>query len=222
MFAVAQPKHLAGNTGGENLGAEEEITLGLLKAVHEDQRLTQRSAASQLGIALGLTNAYLKRCVTKGLIKIQQVPPNRYAYYLTPKGFAEKSRLTGEFFSQSFRFFRIARTEYSGLFSTAAQEGWRRAALCGVGELSEVAAICATDAAIELVGVIDLPATGRDRHAGLPVLPDLAAAGPVDGVILTDFQQAQTTYDTLCRNLPADKVLVPAMLSVDRYDGSGR
>ncbi len=214
---MAQPKDLASAPDGANLDAEAEITLGLLNAVHEDRRLTQRSAASRLGIALGLTNAYLKRCVTKGLIKIQQVPPNRYAYYLTPKGFAEKSRLTGEFFSQSFRFFRVARSQYSDLLGAAASRGWRRAALCGVGELSEVAAICAADVSIELVGVVDLPPTGRQRHAGLPVLPNLAAAGEIDGVILTDFQQAQPTYDALCSDLAPERVLVPPMLSVDRY-----
>ena len=67
------------------IDSESEITLGLLEAVQADGALTQRSAASQLGIALGLTNAYLKRCVKKGLIKVKQVPPNRYSYYLTPK-----------------------------------------------------------------------------------------------------------------------------------------
>ena len=213
---VAQPKDLASAPNGANLDAEAKITLALLNAVHEDRRLTQRSAASRLGIALGLTNAYLKRCVTKGLIKIQQVPPNRYAYYLTPKGFAEKSRLTGEFFRQSFRFFRIARSQYSDLLSAAASRGWRRAALCGVGELSEVAAICAADAAIQLVGVIDLPRTGRQRHAGLPVLPDLARAGAIDGVILTDFQEAQSTYDAISGALAPARILVPPMLSMDR------
>ena len=62
--------------------------------VEENSQITQRSLASELGIALGLTNAYLKRCVRKGWVKINQAPANRYAYYLTPRGFAEKSRLT--------------------------------------------------------------------------------------------------------------------------------
>ena len=52
--------------------------------------MTRRSLARELGIALGLANAYLKRCAKKGLIKIAQAPANRYAYYLTPQGFARK------------------------------------------------------------------------------------------------------------------------------------
>ena len=103
--------------------SEAQITLGLLNAVHENETLTQRSAASQLGIALGLTNAYLKRCIKKGLIKVQQIPPNRYAYYLTPQGFAEKSRLTAEFLSGSFTFFRRARNQCAELLDGCGAQG---------------------------------------------------------------------------------------------------
>jgi len=81
--------------------AEAQITLGMLNAVEENSVLTQRSLARELGIALGLANAYLKRCVTKGYIKVTHVPAKRYAYYLTPKGFAEKSRLTARYLAIS-------------------------------------------------------------------------------------------------------------------------
>ena len=70
----------------------DTITLGVLTAIEEDDRATQRAISEDLGIALGLTNAYLKRCVKKGFIKVRQIPANRYAYYLTPQGFAEKSQ----------------------------------------------------------------------------------------------------------------------------------
>ena len=73
---------------------DPEIVLGLLTSIERDSAVTQRKLAGDLGIALGLANAYLRRCVRKGLVKVSQVPLNRYAYYLTPQGFAEKSRLT--------------------------------------------------------------------------------------------------------------------------------
>ena len=73
-----------------------ELLLGVLSAVEHDSNVTQRNMSSQLGIALGLANAVLKRCVRKGLIKISTAPLNRYAYYLTPTGFSEKARLTAE------------------------------------------------------------------------------------------------------------------------------
>src|SRR3546814_14712838 len=38
--------------------------------------------AGELGIALGLTNIYLKRSINKGLIKVRKAPARRYAYYV--------------------------------------------------------------------------------------------------------------------------------------------
>src|SRR3546814_15742368 len=86
-----------------------------------------------------LTNAYLKRCVKKGLIKVSQAPANRYAYYLTPTGFAEKSRLTAEYLSHSFRFFRDARTQCADAMAKAAGQGWHTIAPYGMTELARLA-----------------------------------------------------------------------------------
>ena len=84
---------------------EDSVTLGILKEIEKNKDVTQRHLANQLGVALGLANSYLKRCARKGFIKFQQAPANRYLYYLTPKGFAEKSRLTAEYLSTSFEFY---------------------------------------------------------------------------------------------------------------------
>src|SRR5215471_20635773 len=105
---------------GEQGQAEEagnpEIVLGLLTSVEGDSGITQRKLARDLGIALGLANAYLRRCVRKGLVKMRQVPLNRYTYYLTPQGFAEKGRLTAEYLAVSLDFFRRARSDCAALF----------------------------------------------------------------------------------------------------------
>jgi DNA-binding MarR family transcriptional regulator len=194
---------------------ETEITLGLLNAVHDNSAVTQRSVARELGIALGLANAYLKRCVKKGLIKVSQVPPNRYAYYLTPQGFAEKSRLTAEYLSYSFTFFRRARSQCEELFADCAERGRRRVALAGASELAEIATLVAREFDIELVAVLDGESAGPAFH-GVPVLPRDAALPPVDAVIVTDLAQAQRTFDALRQRLPATPILAPKMLRVAR------
>ena len=83
---------------------EESLTLEILQAVEADSDMTQRRLADSMGVALGLANSYLRRCIRKGLVKIKQAPANRYLYYLTPKGFAEKSRLTGDYFAYSLNW----------------------------------------------------------------------------------------------------------------------
>src|SRR6185295_14112607 len=102
------------------------ILLGLLETVDADGTRTQRRMASDLGIALGLVNAYLKRCVKKGLIKVREVPTRRYGYFLTPKGAAEKSRLTVDYLSHSFSFFRQARSSCAETLAQCEALGYRR------------------------------------------------------------------------------------------------
>ena len=76
------------STNSSDLDNEAKITLGLLNMVQGNSAMSQRSMAGDLGIALGLANSYLKRCVKKGLIKVSQAPAIRYVYYLTPNGFS--------------------------------------------------------------------------------------------------------------------------------------
>ena len=48
---------------------QNNIPLNVLSALTEDDKVTQRSLSSKLGIALGLINAYMKRAMDKGTSK---------------------------------------------------------------------------------------------------------------------------------------------------------
>lgn len=203
---------------------DPEIVLGLLTSIERDSRITQRKLAGDLGIALGLANAYLRRCVRKGLVKVSQVPLNRYAYYLTPQGFAEKSRLTAEYLAYSFDFFRRARRDCSDLLRQCAAQGWRRAALYGAGDLAEIALLSAGDTGVEIVCVIDKAAAGR-RCAGLPVLADLAAAQrcatpkAIDGIVVTDTRNPHASFEQLCAlaaqyGFGPERIVAPQLLGI--------
>src|SRR5271169_4867246 len=117
----------------------ERIVLGLLSSVEHDGDRSQRRIAAELGIALGLVNAYLKRCVKKGLVKVHDAPARRYAYYLTPHGFAEKSRLTVQYLTDSFSFFRLAKSDCTRVLEAAKDIGFSRVVLAGKTDLAEIA-----------------------------------------------------------------------------------
>jgi DNA-binding MarR family transcriptional regulator len=190
------------------------IVLGLLESVERDGAQSQRKLASDLGIALGLVNAYLKRCVKKGLLKIGQAPARRYAYYLTPHGFAEKSRLTVEYLSSSFSFFRRAREDCSAVLKAAHARGWDRIALIGVSDLAEIATICALEQGITIVAVVDAKAR-RDRFVGTPVVASLdAVPGGFDALVITDLAFTRDTVKTALTALEAERVFVPALLGL--------
>ncbi|MGD9921132.1 MAG: winged helix-turn-helix transcriptional regulator [Pseudorhodoplanes sp.] len=198
---------------------QDEILLGVLTAIERDARTSQRSISSELGVALGLANAYLKRCVGKGWIKVSQIPPRRYAYYLTPNGFAEKTRLTAEYFSYSFTFFRKAREQMSALMAQCADNGWKRIAFAGASELAEVGTLCAHDFPIQLAGVVDEARAGS-RFCGLSVAASLADLGAVDAVIVTGIPGSETIVRAMEVEVGRERVLVPALLGIAsrKYD----
>src|ERR1700727_1195132 len=101
-----------------NNSSNDRIVLGLLKSLYSNGARSQRHIAADSDIALGLVNAYLKRSIKKGLVKVSQAPARRYAYYLTPQGFSEKSRLTIEYLSSSFSFFRQAKADCARVFQS--------------------------------------------------------------------------------------------------------
>ena len=91
------------------MDVESRRDLQLLEALESDSTVSQRTLANRLGIALGLTNLYLKRLIRKGYVKCVTVSPNRLVYSLTPKGVSRKARLTYEFMKFSLDFYRDAR-----------------------------------------------------------------------------------------------------------------
>jgi DNA-binding MarR family transcriptional regulator len=197
------------------LNNEHKITLGLLNAVQDDSNITQRSMAGELGIALGLTNAYLKRCIKKGLIKVKQAPANRYAYYLTSQGFSEKTRLAGEYLTQGFQFFRIAREQCSVIFKECSERGQQRIVLHGLTDLAEIAVLCANNHNVELVSIID-SSSKLDEYSGIPVYSDFSSLDDFDALIVTDLGSPQLEFDTLVELYGMDRVFAPAILKVSR------
>jgi DNA-binding MarR family transcriptional regulator len=194
---------------------EARITLELLNAIHDGKASSQRSLARDLGIALGLANAYVKRCITKGYIKVQQIPRNRYAYYLTPQGFTEKTRLTARFLSQSFSLFREARQQYAALLDHCRREGWARVALYGAGSLAEIVQVIASAQGVSVVAIVD-PDGAAGSDGSVPTYRDLASVGPVDAVIITDLQDPQRGFDALAAEIPPQRLLAPPLLHIVR------
>jgi hypothetical protein len=134
---------------------EERRNLRALEAIAEDAHLTQRTLAHTLGIALGLTNLYLKRLVRKGFVKCVNVRSNRLRYLLTPKGITEKTRLTYEFMQYSLFLYGQVRQHLYGVLEPHTHSGRSRIAVYGTGEAAELAYLSITELGLEMVAVFD-------------------------------------------------------------------
>jgi DNA-binding MarR family transcriptional regulator len=205
---------MAAGTTRSTEAEKTRIMLGVLDSVQRGEVQSQRRLASELGIALGLVNAYLKRCVNKGLVKVSTAPAKRYAYYLTPGGFAEKSRLTVEYLSHSFSLFRQAKTDFCNVLAAARADGIRRIAFLGVSDLAEVAAICALDCGMTIVAAID-EGSELTSFVGVPVVHGIDDLGTeVDAIVVTDMKDTLAAIEAATARFGAERVLVPALLDV--------
>jgi DNA-binding MarR family transcriptional regulator len=115
--------------------------LRLLEEIARDQVTSQRNMARSLNVSLGLVNSFIKRLAHKGYFKITNIPSNRVKYILTPKGMAEKTRLTYEYIQYSFDFYRQARARLKKILADLAEKDQHRLVFWGQGELAEIAYI---------------------------------------------------------------------------------
>lgn len=151
------------------MNPESHRDLQLLEAFTDDQRVSQRTMASRLGIALGLTNLYVKRLARKGYIKCVNVRSNRILYLITPKGVAAKARLTYEFVEHSLKLYGQARSHLRAVLASQIAESRRRFVIYGTNEPAELAYISLRELGIDPIAILaDVP---NGPFLGLQVLP---------------------------------------------------
>ena len=185
-----------------------DLTLGVLEAIDSKKSITQRSISKDLDMALGLVNSYLKRCVKKGFIKIQQAPKNRYLYYLTPRGFSEKTKLTAEFLTSSFTFFRKSRDQIEEILDHCNKKNWKRILLFGNSELAEITSLYSKNYEVQIMQVYNTSNLRDSKQDDFPPVSDL------DAIILTDLTSPQKSYQQLVTVYKSKPILVPKLLKV--------
>ena len=183
---------------------EARRDLKLLEAVEQDSRVTQRSLATKLGIALGLTNIYLKRLVRKGYIKCVNVQSNRISYLITPRGIAEKARLTYEYMDYSLHLYSEVRRHLRQLLQECSAS--RRVAIFGRGEAAELAYLSLKEAGLEPVAIFDVD--GGKNFLGMPVraIREHAQVN-YDLIIVATLEPPGQQFNALVTDgVPADKL----------------
>jgi hypothetical protein len=125
--------------------------------------------------------------VGKGFLHIQKRHSRRWDYFLTPKGIAEKARLTVEFIDFSMRFYHEARKASSTVCRTIAESGKNRVAFLGASDLAEIVYLGVKEWNLNLIEVFDNQAT---TFLGMKTLPlQEASASRADSLIVCLYDQ---------------------------------
>ena len=178
-------------------GADQYRNLQILDELSSNDSLTQRDLSGRLGIALGLVNSYIRNLAAKGYITIKAIPPKRYAYYLTPKGFAEKTRLSYHLLQDYTRIYREARTNFTKLFRDLEKKNVRKIIFAGADEVAEIAYITLQETNLKLIGVLDEERKGN-LFFGRSIKPIKSVVEmDYDIIVVTSYLNRKAIYEAL-------------------------
>lgn len=135
--------------------SEEMRDLQFLEELEKNPIVSQRELSHRFGIALGVTNACLKRMARKGWIRIRDLNPRRIGYYLTPKGILEKTRLTIHLISFRVQHYSELKKVIADRLLEMQHHGLQRIVFYGVTDEMEVAYITLQGVNLRLVGIVD-------------------------------------------------------------------
>ncbi len=179
---------------------EQYRSLQILDELANNDSLTQRDLSSRLGIALGLVNSYVKNLVKKGYITVKAIPPKRYTYYLTPSGFAEKSRLAYDMFHDYTRIYREAKNNIRSIYKEMVDKEIKKVVFAGTDEVAEIAYITLQETELEFVGVVDDGNRGK-KFFSTEIKPFSKIKDmKYDCILVTTYLKKDAVYKELIKN----------------------
>ena len=183
-------------------------TLKILEEIDKDHVPSQRDLANELNISLGLVNSFIKRLANKGYFKIINIQRNRVKYLLTPKGVAEKTRLTYEFIKLSYQFYNGAREKLRSLYHKLESEGCYQLVFYGAGELAEIAYISTQGTSINLVAIVDGYLKGKKFFDILILDPSDLITLTYDKILITSVDSVESVYSSIInRGISSNRII---------------
>ena len=183
--------------------------LRLLGEIEKDGAASQRELSRRLNLSLGLTNAFIKRLISKGYFKVRTMPRNRVKYFLTPKGLARKSRLTVEYLRYSVGFYGDIKTLLMRTYLDLEERNIRTLLFFGAGEVAELAYLYLRMTGIRLAGIVDDGRKGTHffefKVAGMGRLEQSGW----DAVLLTRLDDTDRDVGLLtAEGVPMDRIVI--------------
>ena len=134
---------------------QEMRELNLLQELEKNPIVSQRELSHKFGIALGVTNACLKRMTRRGWIRIVGLNHHKIGYYLTPKGFAEKTRLALHLVNWTIQHYSTLKSLIGKRLLEIQNAGIERVVFYGVSDEMEIALITIQGTNLKLVGIVE-------------------------------------------------------------------
>ena len=129
--------------------------LNLLQELEKNPVISQRELSNRFGIALGATNACLRRMAQTGWLTVRGIKGKKVGYYITRKGLDEKARLETHYLSNKIRNYVELKGLFEKKFKEMERRGIRKIVFYGVSDEMEVAYMTLQRSNMELTGIVE-------------------------------------------------------------------
>jgi DNA-binding MarR family transcriptional regulator len=187
--------------------SEDMRDLQFLEELERNPSISQRELSKKFNIALGVTNACIKKLARKGWVKVRGLNHRQIYYHLTSEGLGMKAKLTLKYLAYNVRLY----TDLKNLFTRKLQEmesrGIKRVVFYGVGDEMEVAYVTLQWVNLDLVGIAD----DDEEKQGMKLFgyrvkrPEEIPSLRPDGVLITSLTESERLFDGLRKRVDIQK-----------------
>jgi len=189
---------------------QEIRELNLLQELERNPIISQRELSHKFGIALGVTNACLKRMARRGWIRMMNQDHRKIGYFLTPKGFAEKAKLTFHLISWTVQHYSTLKDIIGERLLEIQRKGAERIVFYGVSDEMEIAYVTLQGLNLKLVGIVeDEDKIDKKESFGFELkgINQIATLNP-DAVLITSLIGQEVKREKLGRLIDIGRVQV--------------
>lgn len=164
----------------------DEREFELLNILGKQLNANQRELSQKMDLSLGMVNMLIRRMITKGYIRIEQLDKRKVQYLLTPKGFTEKMSKSVKYTMNTINHIGMIKDNVKDIFQRLYSEGHRKFYIYCEHDLSiliENAVKELSYSDIELYPINELPSR------------------ELDGFLLTGFEKIELNGFNRERNL---------------------
>jgi hypothetical protein len=189
---------------------QEMRELNLLQELEKNPVISQRELSHKFGIALGLTNACLKRMARRGWIRIAGLNRRQIGYYLTARGFSEKAKLSLHLISWTVQHYASLKEIIGQRFLEMQQAGIETVVFYGMSDEMEIAYVTLQGVNLKLVGIVEDEKRMKPKEIfgfELRNLGEIDSMKP-DGILITSLTNLDERMERLQRYVNLYKIRV--------------
>ncbi len=148
----------------------DEREFELVNIIGADLGANQRDLSRLMSLSLGMVNMLIRRLLSKGIIRIEQLDKRKVQYLLTPKGFSEKMRKSVQYTLKTINSLDLIKEKIHELIVKEYREGERLFVVLGRSDFAHLIEIVFKDLGLDNYKITYVDKLSNDEIKGLLII----------------------------------------------------